>query len=77
MNTERKVLRNTKLKYQEELASLKNYLRELTVRCHECGTLHEHVSEARMKAEHDARFYEAGIKNINARMKALKVTPQQ
>ena len=73
MHTERQILRNTKLKFKEELASLKSYMHELTNRCDECNTAHEHVHESHMRVENDVQFYEGQIKSINARLKALNV----
>ena len=73
MHKERQILRRTKLKYKEELASLKSYLHELPQKCKECHTDHHHFDADQMKAKNDAQFYESGIKDINARLKALKV----
>ena len=73
MHSERQMLRSTKLKYKEELASLKSYEHELSNKCDECSTEHEHVHGAHMKVENDIQFYENQIKAINARIKALKV----
>lgn len=73
MNKERQILRRAKLKYKEELASLKSYLHELPHKCKECKTDHHHIDEAQMKAKNDAQFYETRIKDINARLKAMKV----
>jgi chromosome segregation ATPase len=71
MNGERKILRAEKAKYKERLATLKNFLREMSDRCAECGTEHKHVHEHVMKAEHDAQFYAGQIKEISSRLKAL------
>ncbi|MBV9211078.1 MAG: hypothetical protein JOZ52_10640 [Acidobacteria bacterium] len=73
MPTERQILRNTKLRYKEELAGLKSYLNELSNRCDECNTAHEHVHESHMKVSNDVQYYEGQIKAINARLKALNV----
>ncbi len=71
MHSERQILRNTKLKYKEELASLKSYMHEFSNKCDECSTAHEHAHDAHMKVENDIQFYESRIKAINARIKAL------
>jgi chromosome segregation ATPase len=73
MHKERQILRRTKLKYKEELASLKHYLHELSHKCKECHTDHHHFDADHMKAKNDAQFYESRIKDINARLKELKV----
>ena len=73
MNKERQMLRRAKLRYKDELASLKSYLHELPNKCKECKTDHHHTDEAQMKAKNDAQFYETRIKDINARLKAMKV----
>ncbi|HEX8127731.1 MAG TPA: hypothetical protein VF527_01290 [Pyrinomonadaceae bacterium] len=71
MNRERTILRDEKARYKEKLATLKNLLRELSDRCAEHGTEHEHVREEIFKVEHDAQFYEGQIKEISLRLKAL------
>ena len=71
MNRERKILRAEKAKYKEQLASLKNFLREMADRCAEHGTLDEHCGGQVMKAKNDADFYGNQIKEISARLKAL------
>jgi chromosome segregation ATPase len=71
MNKERKILRAEKAKYKEELSRLKGYLRELSDRCSDCGTMHEMVAPDLLKAEHDIKFYEGEIKSLSARLKAL------
>ncbi len=71
MNKERTILRSEKARYKEQLASLRNYLKELKSQCDHCGTAHEHVSPALLKAEHDAQFYESRIKDVKARLRAI------
>lgn len=71
MNNERKLLRAEKTRYKEQLASLKNFLREMSDRCVQHNTPHEHCREQVMKAEHDAQFYGGQIKEISARLKML------
>jgi hypothetical protein len=71
MNRERKILRAEKVKYKEQLATLKNFLREISDRRAEHGTPDEHCREQVTKAEHDAQFYAGQIKDISARLKAL------
>jgi hypothetical protein len=71
MNHERKILRAEKAKYKEQLATLKNFLREMSDRCAEQGMPREHSHQHMMKAENDAQFYEGQIKAISSRLKAL------
>jgi chromosome segregation ATPase len=81
MNRERTILRAEKADYKEKLATLKNFIREVTDRCAEHGTEGEHFHDDLSKAKHDAQFYQQQIKEISARLKALapkanKLDPQ-
>jgi chromosome segregation ATPase len=71
MNRERKLLRAEKAKYKEELSRLRCYLNELSNRCAEHHTAHEHIAPDMTKAEHDIAFYECQVKDISTRLKAL------
>jgi hypothetical protein len=71
MNRERKILRAEKAKYKEELSRLKCYQQELSNRCAELGTAHEHIAPDLAKVEHDVNYYECQIKDISTRLKAL------
>lgn len=71
MNRERKILRAEKADYKEKLATLRNFIREVSARCAEHGTEQEHFHEDLSKAEHDAEFYQSQIKEVSSRLKAL------
>lgn len=71
MNKQRTILRNLKANYKEELTSLKHYTRELSRRCKEHHTGHEHTDPDLMKAKHDTEYYKNAIKDITARLKEL------
>lgn len=71
MSRERALLNAEKANHKERLEFLRHYIRELTDRCTECGTEHEDVTHALVKAEHDAQYYEHSLKEINSRLKTL------
>lgn len=74
MKTQREILEEAKLEFEEKLQNLLAYTRELTSRAEKHGSEKAHYEADLMKAKNDAQYYENKIESIEQLIKPTSAT---
>lgn len=70
MKPSRGMLEGQLAEYEEQLRSLRSYIKELKDRTAEHGTSEEHFGADLMEAEHNVQYYESEVARIRGEMSA-------